>query len=99
MMLQGRFKCREDGEGVQCCWVLVSCGICSLWGRAVARCEQTFLFSLALQCWCWDSTAQSPGGWGNPRALTKCTLLGCAVVCWSAFQVCGKSVSFNVAGI
>lgn len=43
MMLQGGFKCCEDGKGVQCCWVLVGCGICSLWGRAVAWYAQTFL--------------------------------------------------------
>lgn len=48
MMLKGGFKCREDGEGAQCCWVLVGWGICSLWERAVAWYAQTFLFSLAL---------------------------------------------------
>lgn len=79
MMLQGGFKFCEDGEGVQCCWVLDGCGVCSPWGRAVAWFAQTFLFSLALQH--WDSTAQQPGGRGYLRAVTKCTLVGCAVVC------------------
>lgn len=59
----------------------VGCGVCSPWGRAVAWCAQTLLFSLALQSCCWDSTAQHPGGWGYLRAVTKCTLGVCAVVC------------------
>lgn len=37
--------CKEDLNALKIekvCWVLVGCGICSLWGRAVAWCAQTF---------------------------------------------------------